>query len=88
PAAAVLVPILAKSTILAITAGYVASHTRKVSLSLIATVVFAYQTIGGLFEWAWTGSIDAALQDFSLGIPGMLLQIVGGYLFIKYLLKK
>lgn len=88
PAAAVLVPILAKSTILAVTAGYVASHYRKVSLSLIATVVFAYQTVGGLFEWAWTGSIDAALQDFSLGIPGMLLQIVGGYLFIKYLLKK
>ena len=88
PAAAVLVPILAKSTILAVTAGYVASHSRKVTLSLIAAVVFAYQTVGGLFEWAWTGSVMAAMQDFRLGIPGMLLQIVGGYLFIKYLLKK
>jgi hypothetical protein len=88
PAAAVLVPILAKSTILAVTAGYVASHSRKVTLSLIAAVVFAYQAVGGLFEWAWTGSVMAAMQDFRLGIPGMLLQIVGGYLFIKYLLKK
>ena len=88
PAAAVLVPILAKSTILAVTAGYVASHTRKVSLSLLAAVVLAYQGLGAAFEWAWTGSAMAALQDFRLGIPGMLLQIVGGYLFIKYLLKK
>ena len=88
PAAAVLVPILAKSTILAVTAGYVASHTRKVTLSLMAAVVLAYQVVGGMFEWAWTGSLMAALQDFRLGIPGMLVQIGGGYLFIKYLLKK
>ncbi len=88
PAAAVLVPILAKSTILALAAGYVASHTRKVSLALIAGVVLSYQLLGGAFEWAYTGSFAAAVQDFRLGVPGMLLQVVGGYLFIKYLLKK
>ena len=54
----------------------------------MAAVVLAYQGLGAAFEWAWTGSAMAALQDFRLGIPGMLLQIVGGYLFIKYLLKK
>ena len=88
PAAAVLVPILAKSTILAVTAGVVASRTRKVTLSLMAAVVLIYQGLGAAFEWAWTGSAMAALQDFRLGIPGMALQIVGGYLFIKHLLKK
>lgn len=88
PAAAVLVPILAKSTILALTAGYVASHTKKVTIALLAGVVLAYQIAGGAFEWAFTGSFAAAVQDFRLGIPGMLLQIAGGYLFIKYLLKK
>ena len=88
PAAAVLVPILAKSTILALTAGYVASHTKKVTIALLAGVVLAYQIAGGAFEWAFTGSFAAAVQDFRLGVPGMLLQIVGGYLFIKYLLKK
>lgn len=88
PALAVLAPIMVKSTILAVTAGYVASHTRKVTLSLLAAVVLTYQVAGAAFEWAWTGSAMAALQDFRLGIPGMLLQIVGGYLFIKYLLKK
>lgn len=88
PAAAVLAPILVKSTILALTAGYVASHSKKVSIALMAGVVLAYQVAGGLFEWAYTSSFAAAIQDFKLGIPGMLLQIVGGYLFIKYLLKK
>ncbi len=88
PAAAVLAPILVKSTILALTAGYVASHSKKVSIALMAGVVLTYQVAGGLFEWAYTGSFAAAIQDFRLGVPGMLLQIVGGYLFIKYLLKK
>lgn len=88
PAAAVLVPILAKSTILAVTAGYVASRYGKVSITLLAAVVATYQVAGSAFEWAWTGSISAALQDLRLGIPGMLLQIVGGYLFIKYILKR
>lgn len=88
PAAAVLTPILVKSTILALTAGYVASHSKKVSIALMAGVVLTYQLAGGLFEWAYTSSFAAAIQDFKLGLPGMLLQIVGGYLFIKYLLKK
>ena len=88
PAAAVLAPILVKSTILALAASYIASHSKKVSIALMAGVVLAYQVAGGLFEWAFTGSFAAAVQDFRLGVPGMLLQIVGGYLFIKYLLKR
>ena len=88
PAAAVLAPIMVKSAILTLTAGYVASHSKKVSIALMAGVVLTYQIAGGLFEWAYTSSFAAAVQDLKLGIPGMLLQIVGGYLFIKYLLKK
>ena len=88
PAAAVLVPILVKSTILAVAAGYMASHFGKVSIALLTAVVATYQVAGSLFEWAYTGSIEAALQDLRLGVPGMLTQIVGGYLVIKYLLKR
>ena len=88
PAAAVLTPILVKSTILALTAGVVASRYGKVSILALAAVVATYQILGGALEWAWTGSLAAAMQDFKLGIPGMLTQIVGGYLFIKYILKR
>ena len=88
PAAAVLAPILVKSTILALTAGYVAQNFQKTTIKLLALVVFLYQIAGGLFEWAWTGSLAAALQDFRLGLAGMALQIFGGYAFIKYLIRK
>jgi hypothetical protein len=88
PAAAVLAPILVKSTILALTAGYIATRYSKVTIALLAMVVLTYQIAGGLFEWAWTGSLAAALQDFRLGLAGMALQIFGGYAFIKYLIRK
>ena len=88
PAAAVLAPILVKSTILALTAGYVAHNFQKTTITLLALVVFIYQIAGGLFECAWTGSLAAALQDFRLGLAGMALQIFGGYAFIKYLIRK
>lgn len=88
PVAAVLAPILAKSTILALTAGYVAQNFQKTTISLLTMVVLAYQVAGGLFEWAWTVSLAAALQDFRLGLTGMALQIFGGYAFIKYLIRK
>ena len=32
------------------------------------------------------GSFYTAVQDFRIGLPGMALQIVGGYLFIKHLI--
>lgn len=88
PAAAMLAPILVKSTILAIIAGYVASNFKRASIALLAMVVLSYQIVGGVFEWVWTGSFAAALQDFRLGLAGMALQIFGGYAFIKYLIRK
>lgn len=35
-----------------------------------------------------TGAITVTVQDFTVGWPGLLLQTVGGYLLIKYLLKR
>lgn len=89
PAVALLPVILVKSTLLALVAAWVASRLRAWNLFLLLVlVVLAYQLLGGLFEWAWTGSLVSALQDWRLGMPGMCLQIVGGYLFVKYTLTK
>ena len=88
PAAEMLPIILTKSLLLAAAASLTAHYTRRVSLLLVAAVVMAYQVVGGLAEWAMTGSLQAALQDFRLGLPGILFQIVGGWMFLKYLLKK
>jgi len=35
-----------------------------------------------------TYSTYKTVQDFRIGIPGMCLQVLGGYLFIKYLICK
>lgn len=83
PVPALLPAIICKSVLMAVAAGYMAGRTGKLSiLSLIGIVLF-YQIVGGIFEWAISGSLDAALQDFRIGVPGMLLQIFGGYLLLR-----
>ena len=88
PMPAVLPAILLKSVLLALAAGYVAYKYNKVTLPLMLTTVLAYQILGTLGEWTMKGDLYLALQDFRIGIPGMLLQILGGYAFIKYFIRK
>lgn len=88
PAAGMLPIILIKSVLLATIAGYVARRTQHVSLGALALSVAGYQIVGGLAEWAIAGNIDAALQDIRLGFPGILLQIFGGFITLRYLLRK
>ena len=88
PAADTLPPILFKSSLLAVAAGLTAARCRRVSLPLLAAVVLGYQAIGTLGEWAMTGSLRAALQDFRIGLPGMSLQILGGWAFMRWVLRR
>ena len=88
PAVAVLPAILLKSCLLAGMAGWAASRFRKASLWMLAGVVLGYQTAGTLGEWAMLGDFHAAVQDFRLGLPGMLQQVFGGWLFINRLIRK
>ncbi len=88
PAAPVLPIILVKSVTLAVAAALIAKKTNKVTLLTVAMAVVAYQLVGSLAEWAMTGSIEKAMQDVILGWPGCLLQIIGGYVILRYLLKK
>ncbi len=88
PPAAALPIILIKSVTLAVAAAWIARKTSKVTLLTVVLAVIAYQLIGSLAEWAMTGSIEKASQDIVLGWPGCLIQIVGGYLVLRYLLRK
>lgn len=88
PQPEVLPAILWKSVLLAMAAGYAAARFREVSLLLLLAVVLAYQVLGTLGEWVMSGDMFLALQDFRMGLPGMALQVVGGYLFIKYVIYK
>ena len=88
PPAAVLPAILIKSIFLAITAGLAAHYFRRISIPIMVMVVSGYQLFGTIVEWIMVGDLWVALQDFRIGVPGILFQIIGGFLLIRYLLKE
>lgn len=83
PPIAVLPVILIKSVLLAVIAWYVSSKSKKLSLVHLAVVVLAYQFSGTVVEWMMTKSFQAAVADLSIGIPGLLVQVFGGWLLLK-----
>lgn len=87
PPSAVLPAILIKSVILAIAAALLAKRFGKISLLAILLAIIAYQFIGTAIEWALIGNFQIAVSDFRLGVPGMLIQWVGGYFVLKALSK-
>lgn len=83
PAAAVLPAILIKSGLLAAAAAWAARCTKKISLWALLGVVLSYQVVGTAIEWALCGDFFLAVQDFRMGVPGMLIQWFGGYALLK-----
>ena len=82
PAFALLPAILTKSVVLALAASFVANKTHKISIVNLLIVVLTYQCVGTLAEWAMTSSFYVAIQDFRLGIPGMVLRLFGTYFLV------
>ena len=73
-----------KLVTLALVAGLVAQHFKTVSLSLLIGVVLVSKAIGCLGEFILTGGIAATIADFTIGWPGLLLQVFGAWLILKY----
>ena len=85
PAMAVMPVMTLKLVVLALVAGLAAQHFKTVSLPLLIGVVLVSKAIGCLGELALTGGIAATIADFTIGWPGLILQIVGAWLILKYL---
>lgn len=83
PGLAVLPFIWIKSALLVAAAGFMASRFRRITIPVLLGVVLAYQVTGTLVEWVLTGDFYLAAQDFRMGVPGMLFQVVGGYALLK-----
>ena len=88
PYVTALPAILLKSILMAVIGGYIAARFRKATILLLTLVVLSYQVIGTLGEWAMTGDFRLAAQDFRMGVPGMLLQVFGGWMFINNVIRK
>jgi hypothetical protein len=79
--------ILTKSILLAFSGAYIAYRFGKVSFLGIIGIVLTYQLIGSIIEWGIVGDFFHAVQDIRLGVPGLLVQVFGGYLFLKLIAK-
>lgn len=81
PGNAALPSILVKSVLLAVFAAYL-FHRKgsKADFWAVLSVVLGYQVLGSLAECMIEGSLVSGFTDFKMGLPGMALQIIVGYL--------
>lgn len=84
PVLNLLPAILTKSIVLALASSFVANKTQKISILNLLMIVLIYQVVGTLVEWAMTSSFYIAIQDFRLGIAGMIIQILGVYFILTH----
>ena len=84
PAWEVMPVMTLKLAVLALVAGFAAQRFKTVSLPLLIGVVLASLAIGCLGEFILTGGIAATIADFTIGWPGLLLQVFGTWLILKY----
>ncbi|MDU1904452.1 MAG: ECF transporter S component [Dysgonomonas sp.] len=87
PPVSALPILLVKSSLLAVSASYIAHKIGKVTILGTLLAVLSYQVVGVGVEWMMENSFFVAVQDFRIGIPGMLVQIVGGFLLLKAIAK-
>ena len=84
PAWEVLPVMTLKLAVLAIVAGLAAQRFKTVSLPILVGVILVSKAVGCLGELALTGGIAATIQDFTVGWPGLLLQVIGAWLILKF----
>ena len=82
PATAAMPVMTLKLVVIALVAGLTAQYFKTVNLLLIIGVVLASEAIGCLGELLLTGGIASTVADFTIGWPGLLLQVVGAWLIL------
>ena len=85
PAWEVLPVMTLKLAVLAMVAGLAAQHFKTVSLTILIGAVLVSKAIGCLGELMLTGGIAATTADFTIGWPGLLMQVVGAWLILKFI---
>lgn len=87
PSNEMMVAVLIKSVLLALFASLIANRTKSVSILNLLAVVVSYQVVGSSLIGFISGDFTASLQTILVGLPGMALQVIGGYLFLNAMRK-
>ena len=85
PAWEVMPVMTLKLAALALAAGLAAQRFKTVSLPILVAVILVAEAVGALGELALTGGISATVADFTVGWPGLLLQLFGTWLLLTKL---
>lgn len=83
PAIEAVPMMIVKLSAIAMVAGLIAQTTKKASLPILVGVVLLSELLGGIGEFVITGGIASTIADFTIGWPGLLLQVIGTYLILK-----
>ena len=84
PAVEVLPAIMLKSVLLALCASLMARRTGAATVLSLLAVVVAYQSLGTIGEWIIGASWTTALQDVRIGLPGLAVQVFGGWAVLNW----
>ncbi len=84
PAWGMLAVMTMKLAVIALVAGLAAQYFKTVNILLLVGVVLVSEAVGCVGELVLTGGIATTLADFTMGWPGLLLQVVGSLLILKY----
>jgi hypothetical protein len=84
PPTPALQSIMLQSALLGVLASMVASRSRKLSLPLLALVVLVHQSLILVPQLLQVG-MRPVLAAFELRLPGILLQIFGGFALLSFL---
>jgi hypothetical protein len=85
PPANMLIPVIGNSALIALAASFIASRTGRLSILLIAAVIISQQAAFALISIILGTSYNVIANSIKLAIPGMLLQVFGGYLLLRAL---
>jgi thiamine transporter ThiT len=87
PPTAVLQALMVQSALLGVLAAVIASRSRRLTLPIIALVVLLHQALILVPEVLRAG-MRSAFATFELHLPGILLQILGGFALLWFLGRK
>jgi len=83
PMLAILPSVIIKGVLLALAAGFFAVRSNKLSLLNMLLIVLSYELIGSLIVYLLTHNLALSAADLVMGYPGLILEVIGGYILLK-----
>jgi hypothetical protein len=85
PILSILPSVIIKGVLLALAAGFFTRKHGKLSLLNLLLIVLSYQVVGFMIVYLLTHNLTLSATDLVLGYPGLLLEIIGGYILLKFI---